>query len=121
MSAAPIPQIDFGAVVQQQVKQARAKPVPHVYFGPKDPETGEPLPEPVYEHQEFPKVMYTLENGQPRGIQVDSLEQLDALDPAKWFDTPAKFGLITAPTFDQSRQTQRLAMPDGGEKGGKGR
>jgi hypothetical protein len=115
MNVVPVPAIDFGAVPQKQVPAPQPKRTPHVYFGPKDPETGEMLPEPIYEHREFPKVLYTLEGGTVHGIQVDSQEEVDALPAGKYFYTPAVFGLVTAPTFEQSRQPQRLSMPDAEE------
>ena len=52
--------IDFGDIQQVPTPGQKWKSPRHVYFGPKDHESGMMQDEPVYEHQEFPRMLYQL-------------------------------------------------------------
>lgn len=110
-------EIDFTDVVQTPVVQQPWKPPRHVYFGPKDPATGQQIDEPVYvrdktnPEQDFPRFLYALVGGKIKGQKVSSQAEQDALGP-DWRDTPAVYGAVTAPTFEQTRQpAPALALP----------
>ena len=84
--------------------------VKHVYVGPKDPVTGEMMEEPVYVHQELPRMMYHPDyEGWPRVGKVFHTEEevADAL-AAGWVKSPADAGVITEPSLEQIEE-QKLA------------
>lgn len=69
----------------------------HVYFGPKDKDTGEPMEEPVYEYKEYPRVVYHADMG---AMDVNSDEELKALGEG-WQKAP--IGGPHAPSQDELR------------------
>jgi hypothetical protein len=71
----------------------------HKYFGKKLP-NGKMEKEPLYVHQEFPRMMYTQKNGKVSAKIVRNQEELDSLGDG-WAKNPIAFGLITAPSFEQ--------------------
>lgn len=110
-------EIDFGGIQQTPVPQQPWKPPRHMFFGPKDPATGQMIEEPVYVRdrtnpaQDFPRMLYTLIGNKISGQQVHSQDEQDALGEG-WFDSPAAFGAVTAPTFEQTRQPPpKLSQP----------
>lgn len=78
--------------------------VKHVYQGPKDPNTGEMLEEPVYVHQDLPRMLYHPEYpGFPRDGKVFETEEAVAEALADgWFKSPGDAGVITEPSREQS-------------------
>lgn len=94
--------IDFGDIRQPALPQQPWKAPRHIHFGPKNPETGQMEDEPVYEYKPYPAMRYKPENGAIRASQVNTEAEELALGDG-WYDSPAKFGAITAPTFEQSR------------------
>lgn len=82
----------------------------HKYFGRRLP-NGKMEKEPVYAHQEFPRVMYGMENGRLSAAVVNSEHESAALG-AGWEKNPAAFGLITCPSHEQAvamRAKERIA------------
>jgi len=79
--------------------------IKHVYFGPKDPETGEPAEEPVYVHQEYPRTLYHPDwPGFPReGKVFDDEAAVTAALADGWVRNPADADAITEPSQDQLR------------------
>ncbi len=75
-------------------KKAGWKAPPRKYFGPKDPETGERLDEPVYEHYDYPKTLY---HPHAEPITVASEDEHAALDK-EWRETP--YGDETHPSAE---------------------
>ena len=84
--------------------------VKHVYVGPKDPETGEMMEEPVYVHQELPRMLYHPDyEGWPTSGKVFETEEAVAEALADgWVKTPADRGVLTAPSKEQLEE-QKLA------------
>jgi hypothetical protein len=102
-------QIDYSGVLPTPAAKPTTWKAPrHVYFGPKDPETGQMADEPVYAHQDYPRHMYAAKDGGGvRAIQVNSKDEEDALGE-EWHYSPAKFGVLTAPSIEQL-QAAKLA------------
>jgi hypothetical protein len=86
------------------------EPPPHKYFGPKDPKNGKRLPEPVYQHQEFPRTMYAKQGGKITARLVRSQEEVEALGP-DWKKNPGELGYIGAPSFEQALEMKKKAEP----------
>lgn len=82
------------------------EPPVHKYFGPKNPKTGKKIPEPVYVHQEYPRTMYALKDGKITARLVKSDAEVEALG-AGWEKSPAKFGFISAPSYEQVQEMKR--------------
>ena len=96
-------EIDYSGIEQHSgVQPTNWKSPRHVYFGPKDPNTGQMQDEPVYTHQEFPRMLY---RKKPDGVIaagiVKNAEEMATMIEQGWETTPAAFGLVTAPSFDQ--------------------
>ena len=75
-------------------KKAGWKAPPRVYFGPKDPDTGERLEEDPYLHEEYPKWLY---HPTAEPIMVASLDEHATLDK-EWKEKP--YGPMTHPSAD---------------------
>ena len=84
-------------------KKATWRAPRHVYFGPRDPETGDMAEEPVYQHQEYPRLMYRLdaESGKIRAQMVNSSGEQAQLGEG-WVKTPGELGYIGAPTLEDT-------------------
>jgi hypothetical protein len=85
--------------------------IKHVYFGPKDPNTGEMLPEPVYEYQEYPRDLYALVKGELTVITIKSDEEYAALPPG-WVKNPLELGVETCPGAQSARKNEFAIVPD---------
>ncbi len=96
-------EIDYSQIQQNDViLDEEWDPPQHRFFGKKLP-NGKTEKEPVYVHKDFPAMLYS-KNG--KGItakMVNSQSEIDALGK-DWADTPAAFGLVTAPTFSEARK-----------------
>lgn len=89
----------------------------HIYFGKKGAD-GVMEEEPVYAHQSFPKMIYKM-RGEVVLAEIvnNTVEHQDKLT-AGWRDSPADFGIITAPSFDQIRaqgESQHESTEDASE------
>ena len=96
-------QIDYSGVptTQTGVVTSAWKPPRHVFFGKKDPNTGQMEDEPVYVHQDFPAFRYKKQpDGRIVAAMVNNVDEDAALDSA-WVDSPGKLGLVTHPSFEQ--------------------
>lgn len=71
----------------------------HVYFGKKLP-NGKTEKEPTYFYQEYPRFMYAEVNGKIKARIVKTEEERKSLGD-DWRITPADFGFIGAPSFEQ--------------------
>lgn len=89
-----------------EVKKKAWKAPPRRYFGPKDPETGETLDEPEYQHTGYPKVLYHPTDGD---ITVNSEDEHAELG-AEWSEKP--HGPMTHPS-QEDLKAERLAKLKG--------
>jgi hypothetical protein len=71
----------------------------HKYFG-KKLENGKREKEPIYTYIEFPRMMYTLRGEKIAAKVFQCLADIEA-SPESWETTPAVFGYIGAPSFEQ--------------------
>lgn len=101
------PVIDLSALPEPVVEnQISWDPPKHTYFGKRLPD-GKMTKEPVYTHQEYPRVVYTQDGpNELRAHYVESDEQLEAIEG--WRANPGEFGVFTAPSQEQL-QAQREA------------
>jgi hypothetical protein len=100
-------EIDYSNIQQVPVTQPSAwKPPRHVFFGGRNRETGEMLEEPIYEHKEYPRMLYKLEGQKIVARTINSDDEFAALGPG-WEKTPAAFGHLTAPSFEQAQELKR--------------
>lgn len=104
-------QIDYTGVTPVSPSKAiddAWEPPRHVYFGPKDPNTGRMAKEPVYVHQQWPMFLYRKNGERVQATVVNSPAQRQALG-TDWHDTPEKLGMITAPSFEQLQEAREKA------------
>lgn len=96
--------IDYSEIVQpaKTTEDDGWEPPVHKYFG-KKLANGKMEKEPVYVHQEYPKLLYSQKNGKIVARVVKSAGEKTALG-AGWEETPAAFGYIGAPSFEQHLQ-----------------
>lgn len=108
--------IDYSEIAQSLPVNAQEEwePPVHKYFGKKLP-NGKTEKEPVYVFKAFPSMMYGLRDGKIVARVVNNQEEKDAL-PANWTDTPAAFGYIGAPSFEQHIAMKEAAAAEKGEK-----
>jgi len=93
---------------QVQERQLKSKAPKMVYFGPKDPVTGDPVEDPreSYVYQEYPRAMY---HPELEPVQIDNdedLAELKEMDPL-WQKLP--FG-ITHPDKEQTAEMERIRL-----------
>lgn len=108
--AEPMLEIDYSGIVEDvPAAQNSWRPPRHVYFGKRNPESGQMDEEPIYSHKPYPAYFYKMKDGKivPRIVRSD--EELAAVKADGWFDTPAKLGYIGAPSFEEV-QKMRSAM-----------
>lgn len=101
--------IDYG-LIDHAVVEAVAdwEPPKHVYFG-KKLANGRMEVEPTYKHQEFPKMLYAKIEGRVRADIAKDQTDLDNMTARGFVDSPAAFGLETAPSKDVATQ-RRIAQ-----------
>lgn len=75
------------------------EPPIHRFFG-KKLENGKQEKEPIYVHQEYPRLFYALQGDKIVARLVHSDTELDKLG-AGWEKNPSAFGHISAPSFEQ--------------------
>lgn len=102
-------EIDYGQI-QEQPGTTKAveswEPPPHKYFGPKDPQTGKVLPEPVYSYKPYPALVYKKDGEKIQAKMIRTEAERKSLG-AEWRDSPKDFGVVTAPSFDQTMPDQQ--------------
>lgn len=98
-------EIDYSEIPQSAVHRSEEEwePPVHKFFGKSLP-NGKKEKEPVYSHQEYPRMVYAQENGKIKARIVNSDEEYAKLGDG-WEKTPAVFGYIGAPSF-----AEHLAM-----------
>lgn len=103
-------EIDYSEIKQPQVISASEEwePPVHKYFG-KKMANGKTEKEPIYIHQEYPRLMYAFVDGKIKARSVDSDAEKNALGDG-WEKTPAAFGYVGAPSFEEA-----LALKDKAE------
>ena len=101
-------QIDFTAIAQPVTGQPQEdwEPPRHVFFGPKD-ERGKPAKEPAYKYLPFPQMIYGKVDGKIKAVVVNS--EAEKAQYAGYTDTPADFGYIGAPTFEEAQMMKEMA------------
>lgn len=85
-------------------KVPTSRPPQRAYFGPKDPQTGEMLPEEPYVHVEYPRSMFHKDFGD---VVINSDEELEALGPG-WSKT--HFGPPHAPSQEEIQAMRRAEI-----------
>lgn len=95
-------EIDYSEIKQPQIISSNEEwePPVHKYFGKKLP-NGKTEKEPVYTHQEYPRLMYAMTDGKIKAREVNSEAEKLALGEG-WEKTPAAFGYIGAPSFEET-------------------
>jgi hypothetical protein len=95
-------EIDVSQIKQEPstVKQAW-KPPRHVFFGKKN-EDGSMEDEPVYAYQAYPCMLYRPMDDKLAAILVHDDAEKAARIAEGYADSPAKFGIVTAPSFEQN-------------------
>ena len=94
-------EIDYSGIPQAPSTAPSAwRPPRHVFFGKKGAD-GIMEDEPVYVHQSFPCMLYKMRGETVTACIVQDADQLAQRTADGWADSPAKFGIVTAPTFDQ--------------------
>jgi hypothetical protein len=95
-------EIDYSAVPQPIVTKPSTWKAPrHVFFGKKDPETGSMEDEPTYSYVAVPAMMYKEMDGKISAKIANTQAELTQMSGDGWKDSPAKFGHIGAPSFEQ--------------------
>lgn len=94
-------EIDYSELPQEKVYDPNDdwEPPVHKFFGKKLP-NGKTEKEPVYSHVEYPRMMYAEKNDRLVAKIVHSEAEMLSLGDG-WKKTPADFGVITAPSFEQ--------------------
>lgn len=103
-------EIDYSAIPSPATTQQTAWKAPrHVYFGPKDPNTGQMADEPVYVRtpgdpaQEFPRMLYKLDGEKITASLVNGEDELTKALSEGWKKSPADLGHYNAPSFEQAQ------------------
>lgn len=86
------------------------EPPVHKFFGKKLP-NGKTEKEPVYVHQIYPAMRYGMKDGRIVARIANNERENQALLAEGFTDTPATFGYIGAPSFDE-----HLAIKDKADK-----
>lgn len=99
-------QIDYSEIKLPEAVSSGEEwePPVHKYFG-KKLANGKTEKEPVYTYQEFPRMVYAQNGESIKARVVSSAEELARLGDG-WELTPAKFGYIGAPSFEEHIELQ---------------
>jgi len=113
-------EIDYSDVAPQVAdapEQDEWEPPQHKYFGRKLP-GGKTEKEPVYVHQEYPRLMYSMADGKIKAKLVNSDRERDALGEG-WEKNPIAFGYIGAPSYEEhvALQAAKAAEPEPAKRG----
>ena len=101
MNTQPL-EIDYSAISQEAsgvVDVDSWDPPIHKFFGKRLP-NGKMEKEPVYSHQEYPRLMYSLSGNKIIARVANSDAEVRALGEG-WEKTPGVFGYISAPSHDE--------------------
>lgn len=100
-------EIDYSEIPQDAVPviQEDWEPPIHKFFGKKDAR-GKMEKEPIYQHQEFPRLMYAKRDDRIVAREVKSEQDLIDLKQCNpdtvWEKNPAAFGYVGAPSFEEA-------------------
>jgi hypothetical protein len=110
-------EFDISGIPQPQPVQRDSWRAPrHVYFGPRDPVTGDLAPEPTLNtghgpYIPYPKHVYRKKaDGNLQVRQVNSDAEWESLGRKEWKSSPAELGVITAPSWEQNQAAQAAAV-----------
>lgn len=97
-------EIDYSAVVPPAASTDTSEWEPpfHKFFG-RRLENGRTEKEPIYSYKEFPAFVYAMKNGKISAKIVHSADEVKSLGEG-WEKSPAAFGLVSAPSFEQNLQ-----------------
>jgi len=99
--------IDFSPIEQRApTENADWEAPPHVYDGKRLP-NGKSEKEPVYTHQEYPRLMYGRVNGKAMTKLVNDDDEFADAIKGGWHKTPAGIGIVTAPSFEEAQKIRR--------------
>lgn len=95
-------EIDYSGITQEAtgLQPDDWDPPMHKFFGKKMP-NGKMEKEPVYVHQEYPRMMYLLKGEKIIARVIKSDEELNNMLPDGWVKTLAEIGYIGAPSHDE--------------------
>lgn len=100
-------EIDYSGIKEVQViTPSTWRPPRHVYFGKKDPNTGMMEEEPQYIHQDYPRMIYLKKEDRIVADVVADEVTYAAKKAEGWVDSPAAYGIITCPSFEQWKAMQ---------------
>jgi hypothetical protein len=108
--------IDYSGLVEApSTVKSSWRPPRHVFFGKRNPEDGTMEEEPVYVHQEYPRLIYKLDGDVIKARLVHSDAERDPLLADGWAKTPADFGYIGAPSFEEVVKMREAAKAKAAE------
>lgn len=109
-------EIDYSEIPRNDAAplQEDWEPPIHKFFGKKDAR-GKMEKEPVYYHQEYPRLMYAKREDRIVAREVKSDEERAALGDG-WETTPAVFGYIGAPSFEEALKLRDERAADQAEE-----
>lgn len=103
------PEMDYSGIVEAPATQKSTWRAPrHVFFGKKDAD-GVMEDEPKYEYKALPAHFYKMVEGRIIVKVIQSEDELKAAKDDGWKDTPAAFGYIGAPSFEESLKLKAAA------------
>lgn len=110
-----IESIDFSSVAQPRADGIASDwdPPPHKFFGKRLP-NGKSEQEPQYVYQEYPRMLYGRDGDKIRAKVVHDDESRDALLAEGYALTPAEFGVVTCPSFEDATR-MRIERERNGE------
>lgn len=95
-------EFDYSAITEPVSGQPSAWEAPrHVYFGPRDQNTGRMAQEPVYTHKSFPAMLYKKAGGRVVVQIAQGQADMDRMKNEGFTPNLAELGIITAPSHDQ--------------------
>lgn len=110
-------EIDYSQIQEAPpVVKSSWRPPRHVFFGKKNPEDGTMEEEPIYTHQEFPRMMYRMENDKIAAFIVNNSTELTLALSKGAKKNPSAFGYLTAPSFEQVTEMRAKAAAKDLEK-----
>ena len=102
-------EIDTSQIKQEPSGQQQTWRAPrHVFFGKKGAD-GVMEDEPVYSHQKYPCMLYKPVDDKLSAILVHSDDEFTSRLADGYADSPAKFGIVTAPSFEQINAPAEVA------------
>lgn len=104
------PVIDFSEIQQSIPANPNAEnwePPRHVFYGKRDQQTGRMESEPRYQYQPYPQMLFAKVGEKIRAVVVQNADEAQKKRAEGYEDSPAAFGVVTAPTFDEVHSKPR--------------